>query len=181
MPSKSKSASKKAAEPVAANTVVSEPEETPASVLAESFASIIAAIAEQRTVVSSLNKQVRELEKLVRAELKRAQKKRPRAKRPSDPSRPNAFAKPRPISDALAAFLGEESGAMLSRTEVSARLHAYIKEKGLQKKEDGRLFNIDKELAKLFSHGDTKFKKGQEMSLFGYQKHWSHHILKADS
>jgi chromatin remodeling complex protein RSC6 len=181
MPSKSKTASKsKAAAAPATPVAAPAPAAEPASPLAESFAAVIAAIAEQRTAVSALNRQVRELEKQVRAEMKRVQKKRPRAKRdPSKAGKPNGFEKEQPISDELAEFFGLESGAEMSRKAVAANLLAYIKDNGLQQESDGRQFKTDKALAKLFTNGDIKTKKGEVLSLFGYQKRWNHHILKA--
>jgi len=69
------------------------------------------------------------------------------------PRKPSGFAKPAPISDELARFLGEEPGTELSRIDVTRRITMYIRDHNLQKPEDRRVILCDETLLSLLNVG----------------------------
>ena len=81
---------------------------------------------------------------------KPAAKKAASAKKPAAAAKktPNAgFAKPMNPSAELAAIIGDEA---MPRYEVTKRIWAYIKEKGLQDSKDKRNINADEKLLPVF-------------------------------
>jgi len=68
----------------------------------------------------------------------------------------SGLAKPKALSPALSAFLGE---SYLPRTEVVKRLHAYIKENNLQSPKDRRKIVFDQRLKDVFKCKTTDYFK----------------------
>ena len=100
-----------------------------------------------------------------------------RVKRVVDPNKPpSGFAKPGPISDELAKFLGLQKGEEIARTEVTKRITAYCKEHNLQKQEDKRQINADTSLKKLL-----RLNKGDELTFFNLQKYMKVHYPKKEN
>ena len=83
------------------------------------------------------------------AKKKSATKSRAKAKPKTKTKRkPNAaFMKPMQPSDSLSAVVGSNP---LPRTEITKRLWAYIKRKGLQDNKDRRMINADEKLKAVF-------------------------------
>lgn len=77
------------------------------------------------------------------------------------------------ISDDLATFFGLESGARMSRKEVSSKIHIYAIDHNLRNPEDKRIITPDDKLCKLF--GVTADYRG--LSYFTLQTHLKPHYL----
>ena len=81
--------------------------------------------------------------------------------------KPNAaFMKPMMPSAALGAVVGEKA---MPRTEVTKKIWAYIKRKGLQDKKNRRMINADDALKKVFN-GKT------QVSMFDMTKFVNKHL-----
>jgi upstream activation factor subunit UAF30 len=79
---------------------------------------------------------------------KAAAKKRPAAKKASKKRAPNpAFMKPMQPSAQLAAVTGDKA---MPRSEVTKKVWAYIKSKGLQDSKNRRMINADDKLGPVF-------------------------------
>ena len=79
---------------------------------------------------------------------KAAAKKRPAAKKASKKRAPNpAFMKPMQPSSSLAAVVGDKA---IPRSEVTKKVWAYIKSKGLQDSKNRRMINADDKLGPVF-------------------------------
>ena len=110
--------------------------------------------------VRQMKSRLGKLEKLVSKDRKEMEKKiKGRRKRVADPNaEPSGFAKPGPISDELAKFLGTKKGELVARTEVTKGINKYCKKHGLQKEEDKRTILPDAKLSKLL-----RLKKGDDV------------------
>ena len=85
-----------------------------------------------------------------------------------------AFAKPILISNELASFLGKPEGSVLTRTEVTREVNAYIRAQKLQ--DTGLKINPDDKLFKLL-----KLKKGDELTYFNLQKYMAVHFTASSA
>ena len=100
---------------------------------------------------------------------KSAAKKKGRARKKSSGAKrkPNAaFMKPMNISPQLATVIG---GSPMPRTEVTKKLWAYIKRKGLQDSKNRRMINADENLRPIFG-GKS------QVSMFDMTKMVSKHL-----
>jgi chromatin remodeling complex protein RSC6 len=171
---------KKEKEPVvvAAPVVVAPATEAPvAEVAAESsIANKIqefgAKLQQMAGLFASMKSDYKTLEKVFSRELKNAQKNS-KKRRTTGNRQPSGFVKPTRISDELAKFLGKTVGTEMARTEVSKEINAYIREKGLQDKENGRKIHADANLSKLLALGAT-----DELTYFNLQRYMKHHFVK---
>ena len=90
-----------------------------------------------------------------------------KAKKKASKRKPNAaFMKPMKVSDTLAEVIGSKP---MPRTEVTKKLWAYIKRKGLQDKKNRRMINADDSLRAVF--GGKK-----QVSMFEMTKLVSKHL-----
>ena len=122
--------------------------------------------------MSSLQTQIKFLEKGIVKELKVVQKQ----KRKKIVRAPSGFAKPSLISNELSSFMGLGENTMIARTEVTKFIINYIKENELQKKEDRRYIIPDSKLKKLLYITEDS----PELSYFNIQKFMNHHFIKKD-
>lgn len=83
------------------------------------------------------------------------------------------FAKPVPLSEALCAFLGVPAGTEMARTDVTKRINAYVKERGLQSPENKRVILLDDTLRTVVraDAGDVTY--------FNLQKFIKHNFVSA--
>lgn len=96
--------------------------------------------------------------------------------------RPNGFnIENNLITDELADFIGCERGKPVSRTEVTRRLTAYVKENKLQDKDDGRCVNLDsdagKKLKSLLSEIVDKDGKPTRLTIITINKFVNKHYI----
>ena len=85
------------------------------------------------------------------------------------------FALPVGLSPQLCEFLSVPVGTLLSRTDVTRQINAYIKEHSLQNPQNGRQIIPDEKLTNLLQPG------GADLSYFTLQKFMKHHFLKKDA
>ena len=121
---------------------------------------------------ASMKSDYKTLEKVFTRELKNAQKNSKKRKTTGN-RQPSGFVKPTRISDELAKFLGKTVGTEMARTEVSKEINAYIRDKGLQDKENGRKIHADASLSKLLALGAS-----DELTYFNLQRYMKHHFVK---
>lgn len=128
------------------------------------------------TALVALLKEVQVELKVVKKENERMKKivERTEAKRAKARSNPNGFAKPSKITDELCDFLGVARGTMLSRTDVTRKVNAYIKDNKLNKPENKRIINPDTKLRKILG-----IKPDEELSYFSLQRYLSRSFVKA--
>ena len=128
--------------------------------------------------IDRLNEQMSSM-KLLLAEVKVLKKeatkpvKLKKVKKERDPNKPPPFTKPVEISSDLRKFLKQEGD--ISRTEVTQKMYAYIKDIKLQNPEMKRQFVLDKPLAKLF-----KVDEKTSMEYFKLQTHMKQHYPKTE-
>ena len=188
-PSKKKVVAKKvapkpvAAKPVAAKPVVVAPVAIVAPVVAKPTAATatdsafndiqaeLTKLADAGVQIPALKRLTIALKKAVDKERKEAAKARPKPKRASNPNKaPSGFAKPAPISAALAKFLGEKPDTLVARTAVTRAITQYVKEKNLQNQSNKRHILPDATLKKLLGVTDK-----DEVTYFNLQKHLKQH------
>ncbi len=85
----------------------------------------------------------------------------------------SVFLQPCKVSPALASFCGIEAGAMISRTDATRTIGAYIKKHNLQNPENRREIRADATLTKLFSLGAE-----DKLNYFNLQRYISPHFVK---
>jgi len=134
----------------------------------EQFDSVIERLTEQINSMKTLLSEVKTLKKEATKPVKVKKVKKER-----DPNKPPPFTKPVEISSELRKFLKQEGD--ISRTEVTQKMYAYIKDKKLQNPEMKRQFVIDKPLAKLF-----KVDEKTSMEYFKLQTHMKQHYPKTE-
>ena len=108
-------------------------------------------------LLTSLKTEFRGLEKKWTRTLTTAQKASSKRKRKAGTRSPSGFVKPTRISDELAAFLSKPSGTEMARTDVTRDINKYIREHGLQDKDNGRQINPDPKLSSLLKVGRMRF------------------------
>ena len=161
----------KATEPVVstepANDVVEATTET-------GFSELLAKLTQVTSLLGTVKQEARALEKRLTRELKAAQKASAKKKAGKGNRSPSGFVKPTLISEELAAFLGKAKGTEMARTEVTREINKYIRDQGLQCKENGRKINPDAKLSKLLN-----LTKKDELTYFNLQRYMSPHFAKA--
>ena len=133
--------------------------------------------------------ELRNIEKAYQKELRTTRNGTKRVKRrqanpDGTPRPPSGFAKPTKISDELCRFLGVPAGTEMSRTDVTRRINAYIKENELQNTENRRQINPDAKLRKLLGAPQYPLNRkdesqGKGYSYFNLQRYMSRHFPKA--
>ena len=142
------------------------------------FTSLTTRLNEFKNLYTSINSDLRRLQRDVQRNLKEAAR-RNRRKRTvnTDPNRPkrspSGFAKPALISNELCDFLGQPNGTEMARTEVTKHLTAYIKSNNLQDNANKRRINPDAKLSKLLNVGPN-----DEVTYFNLQKYMKVHFPK---
>ena len=93
-------------------------------------------------------------------------------------SKRNGFNLPVMISAELAGLLGMDPADPISRASVTQKISAYVKEKGLQSAEDGRVIEVERDepLAAVL-----KVPEGKKVSFTSLQTYLKTHYIKADA
>ena len=125
-------------------------------------------------LLTSLKTEFRGLEKKWARTLTTAQKASSKRKRKAGTRSPSGFVKPTRISDELASFLAKPTGTEMARTDVTRDINKYIREHGLQDKDNGRKINPDSKLSSLLKVG-----KDEVLTYFNLQRYMSPHFAKA--
>lgn len=163
----------KKAEVVAAPVVEAVKAETDAAVVAPS---LLDKVESKINLLSSVLKETLVELKALKKEYERMKKsvEKTERKRANARTNPNGFAKPTPITDELCVFLSLPTGSVMSRTDVTRRINAYIKEHSLNKPDNKRIILPDPSLRKILN-----VKDGDEISFFSLQKYLSPLFKKA--
>ena len=137
----------------------------------EKFKGIFSSLNTFKLQISSLQQQVKILEKNVIKDLNTANKiieKKNKVKR-----KPSGFAIKGKISEELRDFMGLQEGELCARTEVTKYIISYIKEEGLQNEKDKRKIERDEALGKILI-----VPEGEELTYFTLQRYMNRHFLK---
>jgi hypothetical protein len=113
------------------------------------------------------------LEKRALREIKDARKNRRRqraALAEGEERKPSIFQVPVPVTDELSVFLGGSKNNLMSRSQVTKAVSAYIKENGLN---DKHKINPNPALRKLLG-----VKEGDELTIFNMQSYLQKHYVK---
>jgi chromatin remodeling complex protein RSC6 len=186
-----KSKSSSSVDPVVEVTVSTEPSEVQVSeseqvvtleVTEESnteilFNKLINQFQDIQSVMKTLHSNLKVLQKEVSKERKESKKKESKIKKKSGKKKsPSGFAKPAPITDDLASFLGLGSGVELARTDVTTKIIAYVKEHGLQNPANKKQIVPDEKLAKILLVPDSEV-----VTFFNLQTYLKKHFLPSVS
>ena len=177
-----KKGGKKAAAAAAPVVVASTPVEAaavaapvvPTTTLDEDLKAVAGNLNTLRELVSSMAAQVKKLEKRVHREIKDARKRKRRAPvaegADAKPRQPSIFERPTKVTDELCLFLSKPKGTLMSRSEVTKGVNAYVKEHNLKNKHD---IKPDAALKKLLAIGDSDL-----LTYFNLQRYLNRHYVK---
>ena len=144
----------------------------------EEFTSVVVELDNAMNTIRMLKTRLQKLEKQVHRDTKALNKKAngKRARKPRDPNAPKSgFAKEGPVSDEMRKFLGLKKDELISRTDVTKRIHEYCKTKNLQNPADKRHIKADASLRKLL-----KMNKDDDLTFFNLQKYMKVHFPNKD-
>ncbi len=155
--------------PVVVEPVVEQaPVETVASEVSNIevlFNKYITQISDVINVVKTLHSNLKVLQKEVLKERKELLKKAEKSTKKVKKDRPaSGIALPTPIPDTIASFLGLPSGSKVARTEVTAKVIAYVKENKLQNPDNKRFILPDEKLKTLLKPAE-----GDDLTFFKIQ------------
>ena len=159
---------------IASDVNVATPVGVPASSETGLFAASHTKLQTLVSALASLRSELRGIERQVERELRAARKASDKKRRKNVNRQPSGFVKPTLISNELATFLGKAIGSEMARTEVTREINAYIRDKSLQDKENGRRILPDAKLKKLL-----KLKDEDELTYFNLQRFMSPHFSTA--
>jgi len=139
----------------------------------DEFTVLVTELDNALSLIRTLKGRVQKFEKQVNRDHKVISKKlRGRKNRVRDPNAPKSgFAKEGPVSDEMIEFLGLSSGDLISRTDVTKKIHRYCKAHDLQNPEDKRKITPDNTLKSLL-----RLNKGDELTFFNLQKYMKVHF-----
>ena len=177
---KAKRASKKEAAPVVAAPTDAAPSEQASegsdktdlsTELNDEISELLKAVQARSALDNAIKASVKSIEKKV-ARMTKLMEKSTKKKRTGQ-NKVSGFEKPTAISDELAKFVGEPTGALLARTAISKKIHEYVKANNLQDPKNRRIINPDAKLKKLLKTGPN-----DELSYFNLQKYLKVHFKK---
>ena len=101
-----------------------------------------------RKQFGNLSVTLKKLESAYNADVKKIKKTKPKR---NAPHKLTGFAKPKPVPDKLAKFIGVNAGTELAGPAVTKLVWAQLKEKGLTYEGDKRVFRTNPEISELFN------------------------------
>ena len=138
----------------------------------EQFDGILSTLTTFKSQITSLQQQMRGLEKVVKRELSTAREAAEKKRQKKANRKPSGFAKPSSISSELSQFMSKEEGVQVARTEVTQFIIKYIKEHDLQNPANRKMILPDDTLTKLLD-----VKKDDEVTYFNLQKFMNRHFV----
>jgi chromatin remodeling complex protein RSC6 len=126
-----------------------------------------------KSQITSLQNQIKQLEKSINKE-KMSLEKKANKNKPKTLRKPSGFAKSTKISNELCEFMNKPIGSEVARTEVTKYIVDYIKTNGLQKQDNKKYINPDQSLKSLLSVTDD-----EEVTYFNIQKYMNRHFIKS--
>lgn len=126
--------------------------------------------------MASVESQLQDLVKMVKSLQKEVRRIRQKIEDPTGEkakarSENNSFKRPLQVSDKLKTFLGLGQDELISRSDVTKRISAYAKEKGLT---EGKNINMDAALKDLLNPPDDV-----KISIMNIQRYINHHYVTA--
>ena len=121
--------------------------------------------------IASLRSEMTKLIKIVRKI--RSHQEDPNGEKAAARSKTNGFNREVEVGDELRTFLGLEEGQLISRSEVTKRINAYVKENGLKHADNGRVIVLDDKLRALLKPPDEV-----QVTFLNLQKYISPHYVK---
>jgi chromatin remodeling complex protein RSC6 len=135
------------------------------------FSNIITTITDLKGQLSSLQQEIKMLEKGLKKQVKIFKKESEKNK--SKPKKePSGFAKPTTVSNELCKFLNKEEGTKIARTDVAKALTKYIKINNLQFSENKQIIIPDENLKILLG-----IKDDEHITFFNIQKYMNKHFI----
>ncbi len=138
--------------------------------ITQQFEGVLTSLSTFRSQITSLQQQLRLLERTVHKEVKQAKKIAEKHKNRGN-RKPSGFARPTKISSELCGFMGKENGSEVARTEVTQFIIKYISEKNLQNPTNRKIIQPDELLTKLLGVKDE-----EEVTYFNLQKFMNKHF-----
>ena len=145
----------------------------PLNAIIESFNTINDSLTLFKMQISTVQQQLRSLEKDIKKELK--SKKNSKKKISTSPKKPSGFAKPTKVTKELCDFLEQPEGTEIARTEVTKSLIQYIKTNKLDNRDiKGTTIVPDDKLKTLLNIDETEL---AELTFFNIQKYMNKHFI----
>ena len=138
--------------------------------ISNTFGNIISNLSTFKIQITTLQNQIRNLEKYVKKEFKTLNKETEKNKLKGN-RKPSGFAKPSQVSTELCSFMKKKSGTEIARTEVTQYIIQYIKENHLQNPDNKKIIKPNIELKNLLGVNDE-----DELTFFTLQKHMNKHF-----
>jgi chromatin remodeling complex protein RSC6 len=146
----------------------------PTTTLDDDLKAVVGNLTTLRETVAAMQAQVKKLEKRVHREIKDARKRKRRAPvadgPDAKPRQPSIFERPTEVTEELCRFLGKPKGTLMSRSEVTKGVNAYVKEKDLKNKHN---IMPDAPLKALLTVPDTEV-----LTYFNLQRYLNRHYVK---
>jgi chromatin remodeling complex protein RSC6 len=136
------------------------------------FENLLTTLNTFKTQISTLQQQIKLLEKTVNKEFKVLRKVANKSKNKGN-RKPSGFAKSSKISDNLCLFMNKPHGTEMARTEVTKFIISYIKDKGLQQQDNKKFIKPDNSLRELLGVGQEDV-----VTYFNIQKFMNQHFIK---
>jgi len=134
------------------------------------FANILTTIGGFKSQLSTLQSQVKSLERNVKKQMKALMKKKRKVK---GNRKPSGFAVPTKISNELCDFMSMPRGSSMARTEVTQYIIKYIKDHELQWQPNRKIIKPNMSLKSLLN-----MKNDEELTYFNIQKYMNKHFVK---
>jgi len=143
------------------------------SKLLDQFESIISTISLFKVNLTSMQNEIRSLEKGVRKEFKHI-KKTAISNKPKSKRAPSGFAKPTKVTKELCAFMNKTEGTEIARTDVTKALVSYIKDNNLSYSENKQIIIPDDKLKGLLGIDN----ESKQLTYFNIQQYMNKHFCK---
>lgn len=124
-----------------------------------------------KTQITSLQGDLKNLEKTIKKEFKLLSKQAEKNKNKGN-RKPSGFAKPTKVSPELSEFLNKDNDIEFARTEVTQHIIKYIKENELQNPNDKQKITPDEKLKKLLDINEN-----DTLTFFNIQKYMNKHFI----
>jgi chromatin remodeling complex protein RSC6 len=139
------------------------------------FENLLGTVTLFKTQITTLQSQIKLLEKTINKEFKGLQKVASKNKGKGN-RKPSGFAKSSKISDPLCVFMNKPQGTEMARTEVTKFIISYIKDKGLQQPDNKKFIKPDDSLRSLLGVSQEEV-----VTYFNIQKYMNQHFVKNSS
>ena len=149
-------------------------DEQPDDQLYTQFSAIVSGLNIVKVQISSLQQNLKQLEKSVKKQMKGLKKEVTKNKNKTKGNRkPSGFARPSKVTKELCLFMNKDEGTEIARTEVTKALCSYIKEHKLENTGNSKIIKPDIKLKDLLG-----LEEGQELTYFTIQKFMNKHFVK---